>query len=350
MSKLTPDDFSRRDHHHDYVSGDTDNYMLKSDAYLTYVSRAYTAAKAADLSTLNSTIPAKLALITCYGLEDWVEASALVDWEYRWEHLNRGYGPIALTTAEHRSQSRLTADFISKLTAWALDPEGTPLTDEETYEITEYINQLIYFYAQGDLTGYTGTESIKYKSAFNNTVGDPDDEGVTIYASAGKATNVFNTETRAPLFTSRWDPHGLDLVVYRKYPSFVVADYYLKVPGNSRILTAWAFPGGKADSGMTPEGFMDPVYTGQDMLETNFVTRTHSGFGIRGIYDDTIVVRAMGKPFYVLAMVVDPTKSETFDMVPEWNDDPESLLNDEDETEVATPRYWLPCSFCVRRV
>lgn len=342
---LTPDDFSHIEHHHDYT-GDPEEYMLKSDAYLTYVSRTFKAVKSLGIMPDGRTVGGKLVLVTCEGLPAWAETETLFDWEYRWEHLGAGYGPIALSTAENVSQARITADFTAKLAAWALNPDETPLTDEEQHELTEYINQLVYFYANNGLDGYTGTESVKYKSSFTNT--GPGDEGVTVFASAGQAQETFDTDTRDPLYTSRWDPHGIDLVVYRKFPSFVVADYYLTIPGNLRVMNAWAFPGGKMDADMSDlEDMFNALYTGQAMVESSFVSRAHAGFGIRGIHDATVIVRALGKPFYVLALVMDTTDGQVFDAIPEWDETLPEV--DGDATSVEAPAYWLACSFYVRR-
>jgi len=327
---LHPYDFSPVKHKHD------DFYPTKNEVVSTY------ALDTTKVIAGDTIVPAdrggsafQLVVITSDNLASWQSGSRQLSWTFRWEHLGLGFGPIGLTSNVTKASYTLDLKTFMRLYLAIVQGNLAQASSDVQNIWATYFDQVAYFYKHGTLDGHPGGD---YSATWN----------LTVWNSAGAANNAWNTPAnRGYLYTSRWDPHRFDLFFYRKHPAYLVADYHVKLPAiggkTPKVVTAVAFPGGEVPSSMDISTMVSSDYTGQSLMGRSIISRAHTGFSIRGINGDTVIVRSFGKPFYIVALI---TFDNTFDTIDEWDTSPDRFLKGTKELKSSHTR--VAASFSIK--
>lgn len=327
---LHPYDFSPVKHKHD------DFYPTKNEVVSTY------ALDTTKVIAGDTIVPAdrggsafQLVVITSDNLASWQSGSRQLSWTFRWEHLGLGFGPIGLTSNVTKASYTLDLKTFMRLYLAIVQGNLAQASSDVQNIWATYFDQVAYFYKHGTLDGHPGGD---YSATWN----------LTVWNSAGAANNAWNTPAnRGYLYTSRWDPHRFDLFFYRKHPAYLVADYHVKLPAiggkTPKVVTAVAFPGGEVPSSMDISTMVSSDYTGQSLMGRSIISRAHTGFSIRGINGDTVIVRSFGKPFYIVALI---TFDNTFDTIDEWDTSPDRFLKGTKEIKSSHTR--IAASFSIK--
>lgn len=330
---LHPYNFSPVKHKHD------DFYPTKNEVFSTYALNTTKVKRAEDIVPDNrGGLGFRLVVITSTNLASWQSGNRSLSWTFRWEHLGLGFGPIGLTSDV--GVASFTLDLKTFLRLYLAVVEGNLAEAGSTIQNiwNTYFDQVAYFYKHGTLDGHPSGD---YSAEWD----------LTIWNSAGASADAWDSDptARGYLYTSRWDPHKFNLMFYRQHPAYLVADYHIRLPEDGggrtpKVVTAVAYPGGEVPSGMTIETMVSPAYTGQSLMGRSYVSRAHTGFSIRGINGDTIIVRSFGKPFYIIALV---TYDNTFEKIDEWDTSPDRFLSGNRELKSAFCR--IPAKFEVKK-
>ena len=330
---LHPYNFSPVKHEHD------DFYPTKNEVFSLYALNTTKVKRAENIVPDNrGGASFRLVVITSDNLAAWQTGNRSISWTFRWEHLGLGFGPIGLTSNANVASFTLDLKTFMRLYLAIVEGNmGSAASDIQSIWNT-YFDQVAYFYKHGTLDGHPSGD---YSAVWN----------LTVWNSAGASAVAWdsNPSARGYLYTSRWDPHKFNLLFYRQHPAFLVADYHVKLPaaageGSPKVVTAVAYPGGEVPAAMSIETMVSPAYTGQSLMGRSYVSRAHTGFSIRGINGDTIIVRSFGKPFYIIALV---TYDDTFERIDDWDSSPDRFLSGNKELKSSFCR--IPAKFAVKK-